>query len=250
MLLAIDVGNSNLFIGLFDGDRLLSTWRLTTDRRTADEYGIPIKALVDNHKITQFCAAGVVPFVVQQLAEMSQRVFGLEAISLSGHNGDLLPVDVDNPNEVGIDRILNAVAAVPKYGKPLIIVDMGTATTFDVIDANGAYVGGVIAPGIYISADALFRNTALLPKVPLVAGQKIIGRNTITCVQAGIVRGQAALVQSVVEKIRDEMGVCARVIATGGAAPVILPHVEILETYDPELILHGIRIAVDKFVSR
>src|SRR3989449_2297639 len=224
MLLTIDVGNTNTVLGVFRGEELLANWRLTTAReQTVDEYGVLTRNLftlaqLDRDAIDGIIVSSVVPPVNSTLAEMSQRYFGLKALFVEPGVKTGMPVQYDNPQEVGADRIVNGVAAFHKYGGPCIVVDFGTAITFDAISARGGYLGGVIAPGIGIAAAALFARAAKLPRADIKDPGRIIGTNTVTSMQAGLYYGSVDLVDGVLERLKEEKGAETEVIATCGEA--------------------------------
>ena len=246
MLLVMDVGNTNTVLGVYDTTRLLAHWRLTTVRdRTVDEYGILARnllslAAIEVSAIDSLIIASVVPPLNSVLEAMARAYFKLKP--LFG-----MPVLYANPPEVGADRIVNGVAAFERYKSATVVVDFGTATTFDAISSRGEYLGGAIAPGLAISAEALFERAARLPRVDIRRPPKIIGRNTTHSLQAGLFYGYIALVQGILERIRQEMGEPARAIGTGG----LVSHLEtelrmLLDDLDPNLTLEGLRIIHDR----
>ncbi|HEY8496376.1 MAG TPA: type III pantothenate kinase [Limnochordales bacterium] len=249
MLLAIDIGNTNISFGLYRGDHLLRTWNLSTDlRRTSDEYEIQIdnwfqRAGHSPLEVTAVVIGNVVPPLQACFERVVRHLFAVTPWWVSGRSGVKgLKLQVDNPAEVGADRIANAVACYHRYGGPAIVVDMGTATTFDVISANGEYLGGAIAPGVQIAAEALFVRTAKLPRVDLAPPPSAIGRNTIHAMQAGTVYGYAGLVRGLIERIQAELGTRARVVATGGLAEVVARHAAVFDAIDRHLTLEGLRL--------
>jgi len=248
MLLAIDAGNTNIVLGIYDGNALISHWRVSTDRqKTADEYGILLKNLFDfqGHKFSDISAvaiASVVPPLITSLEEMSRSYFGLTPLVIGPGVKTGMPIKFDNPKEIGADRIVNAVAAYEIYGGPLIVVDFGTATTFDVVTKQGEYIGGAIAPGIGISTEALFMRAAKLPRVELVKPPHVIAKNTIHGIQAGIIFGFAGQVDGIVKRLEKELGADAFVVATGGLARLISLESETIQKVDPWLTLEGLRI--------
>jgi type III pantothenate kinase len=247
MLLVIDVGNTNTKVGVFEDARLLVSWTITTRReQTADEYGLFIGTLLATRGITPAAIEGVaisnvVPPVQQALEQMAEQYFGVTAFSVDGGNAPI-PLAVENPRDVGPDRIVSVVAAVATYGAPLIVVDLGTATRFDCVNARGEFIGGAIAPGIVVALDALLNRAARLFRVELVRPKEAIGRGTVTNIQSGMVYGYAGLVDGLVERMRAEMGGSPRVIATGGMAPLIADVARTLEHVEPDLKLHGLRL--------
>lgn len=249
MLLAIDVGNTETKLGCFkDGSEELSHhWRVTTEsRRTADEYGVFFTQLfatagVRSHDITKVAVASVVPRLDHTLADVSRKFFGVEPLVLEADRQQLIPVKTDRPAEVGADLVACAIGGKQRYGVPLILVSYGTATVFMALSAAGDYLGVAIAPGINISIDALIGRTAKLPQIALDAPAHAIGRNTIEALQAGIIFGFVGQTEALIARLRDEMGVDARVVATGGLAHVMAKHTSVVEAVDPHLSLYGLR---------
>jgi type III pantothenate kinase len=248
MLLVIDVGNTNTVAGVFEGARLVASWRLTSRReQTADEYGILIHTLLrghglDPHGVTDVALSNVVPPVQQTLERMCLQYFGRTPFSVEPGVNTSIPILVDNPAEVGPDRIVNAVGARARYPAPLIVIDFGTATTFDCVNARGQFIGGAIAPGITTAVDALLSRAARLYRVELVRPKEAIGRNTVTNIQSGIVYGYAGLVDGIVERMRAEMDGTVTVIATGGLAPLVGEVSRSIQHVDPDLTLEGLRL--------
>jgi len=248
MLLAMDVGNTNTVLGVFAGKRLTAHWRLTTARdQTVDEYGILTRDLftlagIQPKGIEGVIIASVVPSLNATLLEMAERYFGLQALFVEPGTQAVMRVLYDNPEEVGADRIANAVAAFEKYGGPCVVVDFGTAINFDVVSARGEYLGGVLAPGLGISADALFAQAARLFRVEIRDPGKIIGTNTAVSLQAGFYYGFTGLVDGILERLTKELGPRTRVIATGGQAALIAPGSRYIESVDENLTLDGLRI--------
>ena len=253
MLLAIDVGNTNVTIGVFEGERLVHHWRLAALReRTADELGIFVTRLFEQTNVAAASVSGiavasVVPPLTRPMEEMCERYFGRAALLVDATNAGI-PIRYSPAADVGADRIVNAVAALEKYGKgkgtPIIVVDFGTATTFDVISREGEYVGGVICPGINISAEALFQRAARLPRVDVRKPPQVVGQTTVDAMQSGLFFGHVDLVDGLVRRIRSEIpgGDQAIVIATGGLAPVLSAETEAVQHVDAELTLDGLRL--------
>jgi type III pantothenate kinase len=256
MLLVLDVGNTNTNLGVFDragdGDgryaRLVASWRVATNRtQTVDEYGVLFRNLfaVDNIEvggIQGIAVASVVPPLDSTLRQVCERYFRLHPLFLEPGIRTGMPVRIDNPAEVGADRIANAVAALEKYGAPCVVVDFGTATNFDVVSPKGEYMGGVIAPGIGISAEALFQRTARLPRVDIRKPARMIGTNTVGSMQSGLYYGYLGLVDSILERMVQEMGAETKVISTGGLAPLIAKESRFISEVDDLLTLEGLRI--------
>jgi type III pantothenate kinase len=254
MLLAIDVGNTNIVIGAFRGQELVHSWRLTTIReRTADELGILITQLCDHHGVSRETISGiviasVVPPLTSTLNEMVKEYFGREPLMFEPAINGGMPILYDNPAEVGADRVVNAIAALDRFGSgtPIIVVDFGTATTFDAISAKGEYLGGVICPGPQISAEALFQRAARLPKIDVRKPRRVIGTNTVASMQAGLFWGYVDMVEGLVRRMTAELGGTAIVVATGGLASVVAPESRLIEHVDPELTLRGLRLVWER----
>ncbi|MDW8289798.1 MAG: type III pantothenate kinase, partial [Armatimonadota bacterium] len=247
-LLALDVGNTNIVVGVFDGQRLVEHWRVRTDReRTADEHGLLLTHLLQYASlppegIDGVIISNVVPPMTDALQGMARRFFRVEPLFVS-HELDLgVPIRYHDPREVGADRLVNAVAAIHKYGAPAIVVDFGTATTLDVVSPAGEYLGGCIMAGVGISAEALFRTAARLPRIELVAPAHVIGRTTVEAMQAGILLGYAGAIDALVERIHQELGCQTTVVATGGLAERIAAETRTIQHVDPWLTLEGLRI--------
>ncbi len=253
MLLAVDVGNTQTHLAVFDGEELHHEWRAHTNQsRTADELALmfgeflKVADLTFSRQITGVAIASVVPRTTQELRSMTERYFGFPAMVLEPGIKTGIAVMIDNPREVGADRIANAVAAHEMFThESVVVVDFGTSTNFDVISSKGEYLGGALAPGIEIASGALFQLTAQLRRVELVAPPAAIGRNTVTALQSGIVLGTAAMVDGLIERITDELGE-ARVVATGGLAPDVVPHCRLVERTEPLLTLEGLRLVFEK----
>jgi type III pantothenate kinase len=251
MLLAIDVGNTNIVIGVFRGQTLAHSWRLTTIReRTSDELGILISDLCDRHEIRQseisgIVIASVVPPLTGSLVTMVMDYFGRVPLLFEPAVNGGIPILIDNPAEVGADRIVNSIAAFAAYGGkglPIIVVDFGTATTFDAVSAKGEYLGGIICPGPQVSADALFQRAAKLPRIEVRKPARVIGTNTVAAMQSGTFWGYVDMVEGLVRRMKLELGGAAVVVATGGLASMVAPESMMIEHVDQELTLRGLRL--------
>jgi type III pantothenate kinase len=243
MLLAVDVGNTQTVFGLYDDDRLGDRWRIATEaQRTGDELGALLKDFLDRRVLDGICLASTVPRLVREYEHLAERWAKVPLLVLGPGVRTGIAVHYDDPREVGPDRIANAVAAKERYGAPAIVVDFGTSTNFDVVSPAGDYVGGVLAPGIEISMDALFARAARLVKVDYVEPPSVIGRTTAAALQSGLVYGFAGQVDGIVAAIRRELGVDAPAIATGGLAELIAPHAGTIAHVDPFLTLDGLRL--------
>jgi type III pantothenate kinase len=249
MLLCIDVGNTNIVLGVADQDKILAHWRIRTEKEaTSDEMGITVLDLfrssgISMEEITDIIISCVVPSLISVLEEFSHRYFRLRPMIVGPGLKTGMPILYDNPKEVGADRIVNSVAAYEKYHTALIIVDFGTATTFDCVSKDGAYIGGAIAPGVIISCEALFEKASKLPRVEIFAKPKnIIAKDTISAMNAGIIYGYAGLVDGIVNRIKKEMGAELKVIATGGIAPLIYKESEGIDHIEEDLTLEGLMI--------
>ena len=252
MLLAVDVGNTQTVLGLFDGERLAEHWRVATEaERTGDELAALLSDLLSLRglgfdDVSAICLSSAVPLLVRSYQELAERHIGAPLLVLGPGTRTGIPIRYDDPREVGPDRIANAVAARERYGAPCIVVDFGTSTNFDAVSAQGEYVGGVLAPGIEVSMDALFARAARLTKVDFVEPETVIGKTTVSALQSGLVYGFAGQVDGIVERIRAELGDNAPVIATGGLAELIAPHSRTIEKVDPLLTLDGLRLVWDR----
>jgi len=248
MLLAIDVGNTQTVVGLFNGHELADHWRIATDaNRTSDELALMIQQFLGFHgfrfdnSITGVAISSVVPRVTAELRQLTERYFSLPALVVEPGVRTGMPILYDNPKEVGADRIANAVGAYDLFGGPAIVVDFGTATTVEAISAKGEYLGGAIFPGVEISLDALFERAAALRSVELVAPKNVIGKSTIEAIQSGAVYGYSGQVDAIVHRFEAELGP-STVVATGGLAELIMPHSDTIQHYEPWLTLQGLRI--------
>lgn len=248
MLLLMNINNTNTMLGLYQNEEWIANWRIASDRaKLPDEYAMLLKSLFDFEglyweNISGVALASVVPPLTTSFVEMCQRFLNRDPLVVTHDIKTGVKVLTDYPAEVGADRILNALATHRLHGSPAIVVDFGTATTFDAVSAEGDYLGGAIAPGLGIAAEALFSRTANLPRIELVAPSKAIGRNTIHCMQSGLVLGYIGLIEGLVTRIRAELGGQARVIGTGGLAPLLAKETNIIETVDQMLTLEGLRL--------
>ena len=249
MLLAIDVGNTNTVLGMFDGEDLRASWRIKTDARTtADEMVLTFRGLLaGDWDITGIALCSTVPAVLREMRVMLDRYFGdVPTVIVEPGTKTGVPVLTDNPKEVGADRIVNTIAAHHQYGGPCIVVDFGTSTNLDVVSAKGEFLGGALAPGIEISLDALSQRAAQLRKVELVRPRSVIGKNTVEALQSGALYGFAGQVDGLVDRIVDELGEVTAVVATGGLAPIVVPESQTITHHDPELTLTGLRLVFEK----
>jgi type III pantothenate kinase len=243
MLLAVDVGNTQTVLGLYREDDLVDSFRLATDRsRTGDELAVTLSALLDLEDVDGVCLSTTVPALQREWERVAERWLKAPLLVVGPGTRTGIAIRYDDPREVGPDRIVNAVAASERYGAPCIVVDFGTSTNFDIVSPEGEYVGGVLAPGIEVSMDALFARAARLVKVDFVAPATVIGKTTVGGLQSGLVYGFAGQVDGIVSHIRAELGTEAQTVATGGLAELIAPHAATLERIDPFLTLDGLRI--------
>jgi type III pantothenate kinase len=248
MLLAIDVGNTNLTLGVFDGSMLLHHWRLKTDRdQTVDGWGVLVRNLLSLAElpatdITGIVISSVVPSLNDSLRRMAERYFKLTPILVDASTDTGLAIRIDNPREVGADRIANSVSAFEQFGGPCIAVDFGTAINFDVVTADGAYVGGLLCAGVEVAAKALFSNTARLPQIEVAEPDKLIGTSTVGALQSGLFYGSLGLVDGILARLIDELGPDTKVVGTGGQARIICPSSQYVTEIDEHLTLKGLRL--------
>ena len=252
MLLAIDVGNTNIVLGVFDETTLVRSWRLLTLReRTADEVGLMVMGLlgherIDLTRIEGVVLASVVPVLTPIMRGMVKRYFGRDPLVVDPTTNAGMPILYERPGDVGADRIANSIAAYEQYGRardaPLIIADLGTATTFDAVTAKGEYLGGVICPGPQIAADALFQRAARLPRVDVRKPAQVVGRTTVGAIESGLFWGYVGMVEGLIRRMSDELGGNAMCVATGGLADMIAPETTLIQHVDVDLTLHGLRI--------
>lgn len=251
MLLAIDIGNTNVVVGVFDGKNLTANWRVGTNTQiTSDEYAMIFKDLfnfagLEFGRISGVIISTVVPPILPVMVEMARKYFRLEPMIVTHGIKTGITIRYENPKELGADRIVNAAAAYRFYGGPLVIVDFGTATTFCAVTKEGEYLGGAITPGIRISAEALFQRASKLPRVELIKPGSVIGGDTITAMQAGIIYGYAGLVDGIVGRMKKELSLEAKVIATGGLAELVSPETETIQEVRPHLTLEGLALLFD-----
>ncbi len=248
MLLVIDIGNTDTTLGVFDGKELRATWHLATGiHRMADEYAALLLDLLrhqglDTSDIKEVALCSVVPPLIATFEELFQRYFHISPLVVGAGVKTGVRIRMDNPREVGADRIANAAAAHHLYGGPIIIADLGTATTFDTVSKEGDYLGGAIAPGIVTAAESLFTRAAMLPRIELVRPKRAIGTNTIAAMQSGIIFGYVGLIEGIVARIQQELGEKAKVVATGGAAELIASETAVIDVVNPNLTLLGLRL--------
>jgi type III pantothenate kinase len=260
MLLTIDIGNTHTVLGLFEGTEIVEHWRISTDpRRTADEHAVLFQGLMNNHPLVGqtgvdgIAICSTVPSVLHEMRDMVRRYYGdIPALVVEPGVKTGMPVLVDNPKEVGTDRIINALAAVHLYGAPCIVVDLGTATSFDAISRKGEWIGGAIAPGIEISVEALGARGAQLRRIELARPRSVIGKNTVECMQAGILYGFAGQIDGVVNRMAEELADDPNdvtVVATGGLAPLVLEEAEVIDEHEPWLTLIGLRLVYERNIG-
>jgi type III pantothenate kinase len=249
MLLVIDVGNTNVVFAVFNGETLAGQWRISTDaKRTSDEYGVWLTQVLEHSELSpasikHAVCASVVPQALFDLRQLSRRYFNCELMVIGALPGIKtgIGVKIDNPREAGADRLVNAYAAWQRYKQALIVVDFGTATTFDVVSKDGDYVGGVIAPGVNLSLDALHKAAAKLPNIGIQRPEKVIGTNTIGAMQSGIYYGYVSLIEGIVSRIKAEQGGSMKVIATGGLASLYAKATPVIEALEPDLTIYGLK---------
>ena len=248
MLLALDIGNTNVTVGAFQGEALCATWRMASDmRRMSDEYGATLQALlplkgVPVQQIREVVMCSVVPPLTPVFEELVQGTFSARPLVVGAGTKTGIRISYDSPRDVGADRIVDAVAAHRLYGGPLVVVDFGTATVFDAITGDGEYLGGAIASGLQLTADALYLNTSQLRRVDLLAPKAAIGKNTVGALQAGLVFGHVAMVEGMVQRFRTELGQEAKAIATGGLGELIAGETDVFHAVNPDLTLIGLRM--------
>jgi type III pantothenate kinase len=249
-LLVVDVGNSNVVLGIYRGDQLVNSWRLATARdRTFDEYGILARQLIGDELydgLEGAIVASVVPPLNTAMAAMIRKYFDVEVMFVEPGVKTGIAIQVDNPQEVGADRIVNCVAAHELYGGPAVIVDFGTATTFDIVTEDARYIGGVIAPGLIISAEALFARAARLPRVDIKRPPTVVGSNTVVNMQSGLYFGYLGLVDGILARIQAEVPGLKHIVATGGIAPLLAGDSEYIQEVDENLTLKGLKIVYDR----
>ncbi len=247
MLLAIDVGNTSTVFGLYDDAELTEHWRIATERhRSGDELGVLYRSFLDLERVDGISLSSTVPQLVRSYQDFAARYTSAQLLEVGPGVKTGIPIRYDDPREVGPDRIANAVAAAERYGAPCIVVDFGTSTNFDVVSADREYVGGVLAPGIEVSMDALFARAARLRKIDFVQPETVIGKTTVAALQSGVVYGFAGQVDGIVDHIRGELGGDAQTVATGGLADLISPYARTIDCVDPFLTLEGLRLVWER----
>jgi len=252
MILVFDVGNTNIVLGVFDQDKLVTSWRIATNRKhTADDLGVLVKNLfyfrgLQMSDVEALVMSSVVPPLTPAIVEMCRRYFGKEPLVVGPGVKTGMPIRYENPREVGADRIVNAVSVASRYGVPAIIVDFGTATTFCAVSRSGEYLGGAIAPGIGISTEALFEKAAKLPRIELAKPDQVIGKNTVASMQSGIYYGYLGQLEGIVRRFKKEIGEDAVVVATGGLAKLICSEADCVDYIDPDITLWGLKIIYER----
>ncbi len=248
MLLAIDIGNTSIIIGVFQENKLFKDWRIKSEReKTCDEYKVTLMNLftlsaLDVSRIESVILSSVVPPLTPVFQELSQTLFQAKPMIVGPGLKTGMPILYENPLEVGADRVVSSIAALEKYGGPCIVVDFGTATTFDAVSSQGEYVGGAIAPGIQIAAEALYLKTAKLPRIEIIKPKRAIGRTTVSSMHSGLYFGYIGLVDRIIAEIKKELGEGTKVVATGGFSSMIFDVVDVLDFYEPHLVLEGLMI--------
>jgi type III pantothenate kinase len=252
MLLAVDIGNTNVAVGIFQEETLVEHWKVRSDaEKTCDEYKVILRGLLrashlEEAQIKGAILSSVVPPLTPVFQELCRGMFQIKPLTVGPGLKTGMPIMYENPLEVGADRVASAVASLEKYGGPCIVVDFGTATTFDALSAQGEYLGGAIAPGVRISAEALYTKTAKLPRIEIVRPERAIGRTTVTSMQSGLYYGYIGLVSSLIQRFLDELGGEAAVVATGGFASLVHREVSSIGHYEPDLVLDGLRILYER----
>jgi type III pantothenate kinase len=256
VLLAVNVGNTNTVLGVFRGTSLEHQWRMSTEtERTADELAVLFAGLLEvaglsfSNEITGVVLSSVVPSSTSALREMVNRYFNFPPVVVEPGTRTGIPILTDNPRELGADRVVNALAAYERYGGPCIVIDFGTATTYDVVSERGEFLGGAIGPGVQTKNASLSRETARLPQVEIQAPRGVVGKNTVDAIQSALVFGSAAEADGMVDRMRKELGGSATVVATGGLAPMIVPHCQFVDEVDPWLTIEGLRLVFERNVG-
>ena len=253
MLLAADVGNTEIMLGVFEGKELRFTWRLSTRaEQTSDELALQLAGLLEHRgldlrrDLTGLCVASVVPDLTTAFREMAASYLSFPPLIVGPGTKTGVSVLTDNPREVGADRVMNTLAAFSRFGGPAIVVDFGTSTNFDVVSEAGEFIGGVIGPGIQVAAASLVSRTARLPRVELTAPPSVIGKNTVECIQSALIYGTADMVDGIVARVSRELGATPTIVATGGLAPLVIPHCRSVEHHEPWLTLEGLRLVHER----
>jgi type III pantothenate kinase len=256
VLLAVNVGNTNTVLGVFRGSHLEHQWRASTEpERTADELAVLFGGLLEqaglsfSNQITGVVISSVVPSSTTALRDMVTRYFNFPPVLVEPGTRTALSILTDNPRELGADRVVNALAAYSRYGGPCIVIDFGTATTYDAVSEKGEFLGGAIAPGVQTKNASLSRETARLPQVELQAPRTGVGKNTVEAIQSALIFGSAAEADGMIDRMRKELGGSATVVATGGLAPLIFPHCQFVDEHDPWLTLEGLRLVFERNVG-